>query len=103
MRAFATARHSLTILLGNHDVELSFPPVRRAFASLIGTEEGMGLRFICDGEAYVIDHVLIEHGNRYDGFNAVAFDDLRELRSLQSRGLTDDRARFPAARSSCAP
>jgi len=95
LAALIAAGHRVTFVLGNHDVELSFPAVRALLADLLGTEEGNRLRFICDGEAYVIDRVLIEHGNRYDGFNAVAFNSLRQLRSLQSRGLQEPKVEFP--------
>lgn len=77
--------HRLTILLGNHDLELSLPAVREVLSERLGTGDGQSLRFIYDGEAYVVGDALIEHGNRYDRYNQVRFDDLRELRSLQSR------------------
>jgi hypothetical protein len=44
------------------------------------------LRFIYDGEAYAIGDALVEHGNRYDGWNAIDYDALRRVCSLQSRG-----------------
>lgn len=77
--------HRLTILLGNHDIELSLPAVREVLAQRLGADDKHSLRFIYDGEAYVVGDALIEHGNRYDRYNQVRFDDLRELRSLQSR------------------
>ncbi len=80
------AAHSLTILLGNHDIELSYPAVREKLCEVLAVEEGRGLRFICDGEAYVVGDALIEHGNRYDRWNQVDHDRLRHARSLQSRG-----------------
>lgn len=76
----------LVILLGNHDLELSFPRVRNELCRELGVVEGSGIRFILDGEAYSIGDVLIEHGNRYDPLNVVDVDGLRRLRSLQSRG-----------------
>lgn len=80
------AAHSLTVLLGNHDIELSYPAVRAKLCEVLAVEEGRGLRFICDGEAYVVGDALIEHGNRYDRWNQVDHDRLRHARSLQSRG-----------------
>lgn len=81
---FLDKGHKLTIMIGNHDVELSLPTVRSVlFKSL--NAEGKKLTFIYDGEAYQVGRVLIEHGNRYDGFNVVDFDGLRQIRSLQSR------------------
>jgi UDP-2,3-diacylglucosamine pyrophosphatase LpxH len=77
--------HRLTLLLGNHDVELSFPAVRRALERRLGADGRRDLTFLYDGEAYVIGDVLIEHGNRYDEFNTNDYDALRRARSLQSR------------------
>ena len=79
--------HTLTVLIGNHDIELAFPAVRQALAAALGLGAGAPLRFLHDGEAYAVGDALIEHGNRYDGFNAVDFDALRRVRSIQSRGL----------------
>ncbi|OGK92741.1 MAG: hypothetical protein A2X36_05235 [Elusimicrobia bacterium GWA2_69_24] len=74
--------HRLTLVLGNHDIELALPQVRRALEDLLASD---GFRFLYDGEAYVIGDALIEHGNRYDEFNVVDHDRLREYRSLLSR------------------
>ena len=78
---------NLTILLGNHDVELSFPRVRARIHELLGVEKNNRLQFIFDGEAYVVGNVLIEHGNRYDGWNTIDHDRLRRFRSETSRRL----------------
>jgi UDP-2,3-diacylglucosamine pyrophosphatase LpxH len=83
----------LTVLLGNHDLELSLPRVRAALFRRLGAPRG-GLQFIYDGEAYVIGDVLIEHGNRYDPYNEVDHDALRRLRSLQTHGQDGRRAKF---------
>lgn len=77
--------HRLTILLGNHDIELALPQVRRKLKELIGVEGRHDYEFIHDGEAYAVGDVLIEHGNRYDSFNVVTHDALRRIRSLASR------------------
>ena len=80
----------LTISLGNHDVELSLPLVRQHLAELLGSSPR--LRLVYDGEAIVRGRLLIEHGNRYDSWNALNYNGLREERSHLSRGLTvDDR------------
>lgn len=86
---FVMRGHRLVVLLGNHDVELSYPEVRRALERRLGVEQGFGLHFVYDGEAYVVGDALIEHGNRYDPFNTVDHDRLRQARSLQSRGQQD--------------
>ena len=77
--------HRLTITLGNHDIELALPPVRKRLMELMGVEGHHRFHFVYDGEAYVIGDVLIEHGNRYDMFNVVDHDALRRHRSLVSR------------------
>lgn len=94
LTSFIQAGHRLTILLGNHDVELSYPLVRTELERALATDEGHGFRFIYDGEAYTIGDALIEHGNRYDRWNQVDHDSLRELRSLQSRGEQGARPRL---------
>lgn len=86
LRRFSMRGHTLTILLGNHDIELSYPRVRRALQALLGVPSQAFLRFIFDGEAYPIGDALIEHGNRYDGWNAIDYDALRRVCSLKSRG-----------------
>ena len=82
---FLEAGGRLTILLGNHDIELTFPAVRRRLEKEIGVQPHHAYRFIYDGEAYVVGDALIEHGNRYDKWNVVDADALRRVRSLQSR------------------
>lgn len=84
--AFLAAGGRLTILLGNHDVELSFPAVRAALRAAIGVKPSHDFEFIIDGEAYVVGDALIEHGNRYDAWNQIDYDALRRQRSLMSRG-----------------
>jgi UDP-2,3-diacylglucosamine pyrophosphatase LpxH len=77
--------HRLTILLGNHDIELALPRVRKTLAQHVGATAGADYHFVFDGEAYVVGDALIEHGNRYDWFNVVDHDALRRVRSLLSR------------------
>jgi UDP-2,3-diacylglucosamine pyrophosphatase LpxH len=83
---FVGRGNKLTILLGNHDIELSLPAVRRALADVLTLGRPARLEFLFDGEAYVRGDVLIEHGNRYDGWNAVEYGVLRAHRSSSSRG-----------------
>jgi UDP-2,3-diacylglucosamine pyrophosphatase LpxH len=76
----------LTLLLGNHDVELSLPAVRAQIETDLGAADSRGhLRWVVDGQAHAVGEVLIEHGNRYDGFNVIDHDRLRRVRSAQSR------------------
>ena len=64
LRAVLACGASITILLGNHDVELSLPAVRKQLRMRLGAQGGDRFQFIYDGEAYVIGEILIEHGNR---------------------------------------
>ncbi len=85
MAALLRAGQNLTFLLGNHDVELSLPAVRRYLERQLG---GTGcFKFIYDGEAYVKGALLIEHGNRYDNWNIIDHSALRQERSMLSRGF----------------
>lgn len=73
----------LTVMLGNHDVELSLPSTRQLLMETIGAGR---VEFIYDNQALVVGSVLIEHGNRYDKWNVVSHDALRAIRSAMSRG-----------------
>lgn len=85
VRRFTAAGNRLTLLIGNHDVELSLPAVRRHFLGLLG--EGR-IEYLYDNEAFTVGPVLIEHGNRYDSWNMVNHGKLRQIRSQLSRGET---------------
>lgn len=73
---------TLTLMLGNHDIELSLPGVRRMLMERL---PGPRVRFIYDNEAFTLGPLLIEHGNRFDAWNAVPHDALRRVRSQLSR------------------
>jgi UDP-2,3-diacylglucosamine pyrophosphatase LpxH len=74
-----------TIILGNHDIELAYPRVRdELFREL--NADAHGVVFTTTNEAYRIGGVLIEHGNRYDPWNAIDHDGLRQIVSASSRG-----------------
>jgi UDP-2,3-diacylglucosamine pyrophosphatase LpxH len=77
--------HRLTLLQGNHDIELALPKVRQVLCDALRLTGRSDFRFIYDGEAYPVGNALIEHGNRYDAFNVVDNDALRRIRSLLSR------------------
>jgi UDP-2,3-diacylglucosamine pyrophosphatase LpxH len=101
MKRFLARGHRIVLLLGNHDLELCFPPVRQALRAAIGAGRGADFEFFLDGEAYLVGDALIEHGNRYDAWNMVDYDGLRRIRSLQSRGqpIPNDQAFHPPAGS----
>jgi len=85
LRAFVGQGHKLTMLLGNHDLELSIPAVRHVLMEILTQGRPARVEFLYDGEAYVQGDLLVEHGNRYDGWNAVAYGVLRAYRSMLSR------------------
>jgi len=93
------ASGTLTILLGNHDVELSLPRVRRRFLESVAPAGGR-VNFLYDGEAFALGELLVEHGNRYEGWNVVAHDSLRRLRSALSARRAGPRLSAPARQSS---
>lgn len=79
--------HRLTILLGNHDVELALPQVQAALLSRLGASPH-DVHYVMDGRAYRLGRALIEHGNRYDDANANDWTGLRAIVSALSRGET---------------
>jgi UDP-2,3-diacylglucosamine pyrophosphatase LpxH len=93
--SFVERGNALTIMLGNHDLELSLPGPRRLLLDVLGP--GM-VEFIYDNQAFTLGPVLVEHGNRYDDWNAVPHDDLREVRSRLSRGEPADFDALPGSR-----
>jgi UDP-2,3-diacylglucosamine pyrophosphatase LpxH len=82
---------ALTLMLGNHDVELCLPGVRGMFLNAIG---GGRVEFLYDNEAFSCGPVLVEHGNRFDEWNAIRYGALRRVRSQLSRRISADP--FPA-------
>jgi len=73
----------LTLMLGNHDLELSLPKPRALLLKRIGAQHNV--RFVYDNEAFVESGILIEHGNRYDSWNVIDHGALRAVRSALSR------------------
>lgn len=85
LRVFVESGSPLTILLGNHDIELALPAVRRRLLEAVAPRGGQ-IEVLHDGEAFRCGRLLVEHGNRYDPWNAVAHDELRRVRARLSRG-----------------
>ena len=93
LQRFAVERDgAVTLMLGNHDIELSLPGARQLLLERIGPGR---IDFIYDNEAFTCGPVLIEHGNRFDAWNAVPHGALRRVRSQLSRALAVKPA-FPA-------
>jgi len=76
--------HRLTVIIGNHDIELALLNVQDVFLQNIGANTHQG-KFVDDGSAYRVGSVLIEHGNRYDPANENDWEGLRNIRSALSR------------------
>ena len=81
---FLATGAGLVLTIGNHDVELCLPRVRQRLFEKLGPGR---IEFLYDNQALNYGPVLIEHGNRYDRWNAVFHEPLRRARSLLSRGL----------------
>lgn len=84
LAACVAAKCRVTLMLGNHDIELSLPRVRARLLEKLGPGY---VEFLYDNQAYTRGQLLVEHGNRYEGWNLVDHDDLRAARSRLSRGL----------------
>ena len=93
LQLFAASGSKLVLLLGNHDVELSLPSPRRLLLECLGPGR---IEFIYDNQAFVDGPVIIEHGNRYDSWNVISHDALREVRSALSRGEAPPAFESPA-------
>jgi UDP-2,3-diacylglucosamine pyrophosphatase LpxH len=72
-----------TLMLGNHDIELALPGTRQLLLDNVGDGR---VDFLYDNEAFSHGKVLIEHGNRFDEWNAVPHGAFRRARSQLSRG-----------------
>ena len=86
LRAHVLAGRHLTILIGNHDVELALPAVQQRLADALGGPRP-NLRFL-EAHNYTIGDIYIEHGNRFDPWNYV---DPTHIRSLCDGSLTQFR------------
>jgi UDP-2,3-diacylglucosamine pyrophosphatase LpxH len=85
--AFVRSGHRLTIIVGNHDLEMVIPAVQQAFCENLRASRHQ-IVFVDDGQAWRIGNALIEHGNRYDGANLNDWQGLRATVSAWSRGET---------------
>jgi len=83
MAACVRGGTDVTILCGNHDIELSLPKLRRRLRRRLGPGS---VELLYDNQAFTLGKLLVEHGNRYEGWNVVDHDALRRVRSRLSRG-----------------
>jgi UDP-2,3-diacylglucosamine pyrophosphatase LpxH len=87
LEGFVRRGGELTLLIGNHDVELCLPRLRRRLRDRLGPGR---VELVYDNQALGRGPVIIEHGNRYDSWNAIAHDSLRQFRSRLTRGNTSE-------------
>lgn len=87
LRGFVRAGHSLTVMVGNHDLEIAIPAVQQQLCKDLGVTRHQVV-FVDDGEAWRIGRALFEHGNRYDGANLNDWEGIRATVSAWSRGET---------------
>ncbi len=73
-----------TLTLGNHDIESALPRVTKAVLEEIGTNL-YSCEFVRSNIAYRDGDLLVEHGNRYDSWNAIEYADLQRVASAASR------------------
>ena len=88
------AGFELTILAGNHDVELILPRVRQLIEQAVGSR----VRWLVHGEALRETvgqaKILIEHGDLYDDWNRVDYGQLTVANRLATRGADAKTAFF---------
>jgi UDP-2,3-diacylglucosamine pyrophosphatase LpxH len=82
---FVQSGHRLTVMVGNHDLEMAIPAVQQAFCENVGVSRHQ-IIFVDDGQAWRVGNALVEHGNRYDGANLNDWQGLRATISAWSRG-----------------
>jgi UDP-2,3-diacylglucosamine pyrophosphatase LpxH len=86
LKQHVTEGHRLTILVGNHDIELAYPTVQAALRKRVGAAWPDVVNFVDDGSAWRVGGLLIEHGNRYDPANRNDWERIRAARSRTARG-----------------
>ena len=78
LKALVESGTTLTILVGNHDIELCLPGPEGVLREFFKPVE---IDIKLDDQPLLIGPVLIDHGNRYDSWNVVRRDILEELRN----------------------
>ncbi len=79
LRAFLRrGNRRITYVLGNHDMELVFPEVRRLFTrTLVGHDRDERVSFVIDRDHYRLEGgVEIHHGQQFEALNALDFRQL---------------------------
>lgn len=75
---FVCAGNRLTVLSGNHDIELSYPRVQTALREVLGRSDGC-VRLLNDGRPLRLTNAVIEHGHLHDEWNRVTPAQLIDL------------------------
>lgn len=83
-RFAATPGHSVSYVVGNHDVGMLWPGPRRVFSEAVGAE----VRFY--DVSYEFDGVYVEHGQQYERFAGIDMD-----RPFITRGLPEPVLNLP--------
>lgn len=84
-RLLANPRRRLVVNLGNHDLELALPWVRRHFASRLTDDDAARSRLlmVTDGTGFACQvgpaRVVCLHGNEVDSWNVTDFERLRRV------------------------
>lgn len=88
---------SLVIVIGNHDIELAFPPVQRFIVTRLAGEDLSArarIEFATTGAGYACHvggaRIFCTHGNEVDSWNYVRYEDLAKVarRVNAGRSLT---------------
>jgi UDP-2,3-diacylglucosamine pyrophosphatase LpxH len=87
-----SADHSLTIVSGNHDPELTLPSVQRVVEDRLDSScSHCPVRWLTNGEGALLEFggakILIEHGDQYDTWNWIDHEKLRRVVCLASRNV----------------
>jgi UDP-2,3-diacylglucosamine pyrophosphatase LpxH len=92
-----TARRTLVIVIGNHDIEIAFPSVQRLILSrLAGDDLSVRARveFSTTGAGYTClvgnSRVFITHGNEVDAWNYNRYEDLAKVARRINAGRSLD-------------
>lgn len=86
LRQLCAAGHRVIALVGNHDVELALPAVRRALFAEMGSTPRFEL--VYNNEPLVLGDAIIEHGNHSDDMNRVAWDQVLRRCAEEPRRLS---------------
>lgn len=92
-----TKGRTLVIVIGNHDIEVSFPPVQRLIQSRLAGEDldaRARIEFSTTGAGYTClvgnTRVFCTHGNEVDAWNYNRYEDLARVARRLNAGLTLD-------------